>query len=122
MTVLNSHILQKDLVLQLRTEHLQELHAELQRITGLLTDMGAEKMILFGSCAMNTAGSLSDLDLFVIMETELPFIERLPHFYRILMPSVPTDLIIYTPEEFERNKDRPFIKEILKTGKILYEK
>ncbi|NLV26547.1 MAG: nucleotidyltransferase domain-containing protein [Methanomicrobiales archaeon] len=120
--MLDSHTTHKELEIQLRTKHLQEMKTELNRLTELLKEMGALKIILFGSCAMNTAGRLSDLDIFVIMETDLPFVERLSHFYKILLPSVPTDLILYTPAEFVRNKDNPFIKEILKNGKIMYKK
>lgn len=113
---------QREITQQLRTLHLEELQEELKRISGHFMEMGALKIILFGSCASNTAGQLSDLDLFIVMDTDLPFIERLMYFYKTILPSVPTDIIVYTPEEFERNKDNPFIREIIKNGKIIYEK
>jgi predicted nucleotidyltransferase len=113
---------QREITQQLRTLHLEELHKELNRISGLFKNMGALKIILFGSCATNTAGQLSDLDLFIVMDTDLPFIERLMYFYKTILPSVPTDILVYTPEEFDRNKDNPFIREIIKNGKIIYEK
>jgi uncharacterized protein len=112
----------KELIIQKRTEHLHNIKTELTRLTGLLKEMGAIKIVLFGSCANNTAGFLSDLDLFIIMETNLPFVERLMYIYKTLLPSVPTDMIIYTPAEYERNKENSFIREIKKNGKIIYEK
>ena len=113
---------QREITQHLRTLHLEELQDELKRISGHFMEMGALKIILFGSCATNTAGQFSDLDLFIVMDTDLPFIERLMYFYKTILPSVPTDIIVYTPEEFERNKDNPFIREIIKNGKIIYEK
>ena len=31
------------------------------------------------------------------------------------------DVLVYTPEEFERMKNRSFIKKAIEEGKILYE-
>ena len=31
------------------------------------------------------------------------------------------DVLVYTPEEFERMKDRGFIKRAIEEGKVLYE-
>jgi len=112
----------KELTIQKRTKHLSDIREELKRLTDLLIGMGALKIILFGSCANNTAGYLSDLDLFVIMNTDLLFEERLIFFYKTLLPSVPTDLIINTQAEYEINRDNPFILEIQKNGKVIYEK
>jgi len=31
------------------------------------------------------------------------------------------DILVYTPQEFEDMKERPFVKRVLREGKMLYE-
>jgi len=35
---------------------------------------------------------------------------------------VALDLLVYTPQEMEWMRERPFLRQALKTGKVLYEK
>jgi hypothetical protein len=63
----------------------------------------------------------TDLDLLVVMETSLDFVSRIADLTRQLKAEVPGDLLVYTPEEMERIRDRPFIRHALTTGKVLYE-
>jgi hypothetical protein len=42
--------------------------------------------------------------------------------YHHLSAPVNVDLPIYTPEERERDRDRPFIRRILERGEFNYEK
>ncbi|GFN23693.1 nucleotidyltransferase domain-containing protein [Thermanaeromonas sp. C210] len=87
-----------------------------------LRELGAQKIILFGSYARGRADVFTDLDIIVILETGLPFVERTGYVYRELAPRVPSDILVYTPEEWQRMQDRPFIRQALAEGKILYEK
>jgi len=49
----------------------------------------------------------SDLDLIIIWDTPLGFLERTVELYRRLRPRVATDLLVYTPSEMERMVDAP---------------
>lgn len=55
---------------------------------------------IFGSHATGTEGPDSDLDLILIMETNLPFVRRASLFDDVydLVPAL--DLLVYTPQEF----------------------
>lgn len=83
-----------------------------------------KKAILFGSLARNDASRHSDIDLILVKSTSLRFLDRydevLAAFSRTL-PEWDVDLLIYTPAELDRISNRPFIKQALKEGKVLYE-
>ena len=55
-----------------------------------------------------------------MVETDEPFVERLARFYRELDAGVALDLLVYTPEEFERMRERPFVRRILEEGRVLH--
>ena len=64
---------------------------------------GASRAIAFGSYARGVADAWSDLDLVVVMETDLPRVERgvlLGDLYDVIPVSL--DLLVFTPSEFER--------------------
>jgi predicted nucleotidyltransferase len=84
-----------------------------------------EKIILFGSYASGTATESSDIDLLVISRSTLPRAEREVRLTRQLFGSgVPYDLLVLTPEEMEQRLRRngPFIREILSTGLVVYQR
>ncbi len=74
-----------------------------------------------GSYARGRADLFTDLDLLVVMETNLSFIDRLRMLYPLLALPVDLDLLCYTPEELERMQDRPFIKHLRRDEVVLYE-
>ena len=79
------------------------LEAELQRFLTILVDkLHPERIILFGSLANGQIHEWSDLDLVVVAETELPFLERLEQIFLRLEPHVGLDVLVYTPEEVQR--------------------
>lgn len=101
----------------------QLLEEELQRYITLLVDYYTPaKIILFGSLAAGQTRLWSDIDLVVVTDTDQRFLDRTKEALLLLRPRVGIDVLIYTPEEFERlRQERPFFqKEILK-GKVLYE-
>ena len=65
-----------------KEEHIYQLQEELIRIKSKLIDMGAHKIILFGSAAREELGLMSDIDLIVIIESNKDFLERLAYFYQ----------------------------------------
>lgn len=84
-----------------------------------------EKIILFGSYATGNPNEDSDLDLFVIKDTDLPRPQRMVQVRRMIYGSmVPIDLIVYTPKEIEESNENKFgfVYEVLNTGKTLYER
>jgi predicted nucleotidyltransferase len=83
-----------------------------------------EKVILFGSYAAGNPNHNSDLDIFIIKDTDIPRPQRTVQVRKMLFGSkVPIDLIVYTPEEVEKQKGNKysFVYEVLKTGITLYE-
>ena len=99
--------------------------AELEYLIGRLSeDPRCQRAILFGSLAVDDLHEASDIDLIVIQETTLPFWQRIREMRRHLSPRVATDLLVYTPEEFERlRRERPFFRdEVQDKGKVVYER
>jgi len=98
------------------------LEKELKRMVSILGQLGAEKVILFGSYARGVADLFTDIDLIVIMNSNLPFVERTAGIYRELTPRVASDILVYSPQEWSDMQDHPFIQKALREGKLLYEK
>jgi uncharacterized protein len=62
-----------------------------------------EKVILFGSHARGDARPDSDLDLIVVMQSDKPMLQRMLEVDSIFgFRRWAMDVIVYTPEEFER--------------------
>jgi len=84
-----------------------------------------DKIILFGSYAKGTSDENSDLDLFVLKDTELSKSKRVVQVRRLLYGAmVPMDLVVFTPQEVDESKDNEFsfVNEILNTGQVMYER
>ena len=98
----------------------KELNEELNRIMKKIKgDDSVKQVVLFGSLARGDLHEGSDIDLIVVRETDKKFLDRLDEFY--IDASEPLDILVYTPEEFEEMKNRPFIKRAMKEGRILHE-
>jgi len=83
-----------------------------------------EKAILFGSFARGEASRHSDVDMIVVQNTSLRFLDRydgLLSSFSQALPEWDVDLLIYTPAELAEISGRRFIQQALKEGKILYE-
>lgn len=107
------------------SEREQLLNQELDRYLALLIEHDEpEKIIIFGSLGTGDIHSWSDIDLVVIKQTSLPFLDRLREMRRLLHPRVGTDILVYTPEEFEQLSQRRlfFQEEILGKGVVVYER
>ena len=104
----------------------QKLAAALDHILRVLTTQyQPERVILFGSMANASVGEWSDLDLVIIKDTPLPFIQRLKQVALLCRAPVGVDYLVYTPDEFAQMiaEKNPFIlKEVLRKGKVLYER
>jgi predicted nucleotidyltransferase len=84
-----------------------------------------DKIVLFGSAATASARADSDLDLLVIKRTTAPYFDRVLEVRRALHLSRPVDVLVLTPEEYEKAlADNRYLltKEILPKGKVIYER
>lgn len=104
-----------------RQERRRLLDEELKRLVAELKILGAQRIFLFGSMARDKSSLDSDIDLMVVLESDLPFIKRLGWLYEELRPRTALDLLAYTSEELAAIHHRPFIRQILREGKALYE-
>lgn len=98
------------------------LESELSRFVADLRSIGASKIVLFGSYAEGRKDLYTDLDLFVVLESDLPFVERTAWLYKELAPRVACDILAYTPREWESMRKRPFVRDATRKGVVLYEK
>ena len=99
----------------------EQLEGELDRIISILKDMGALRIILFGSLADGSVGSFSDIDLIVVMDTDEPFVKRLDKVYKAVCPRVACDILLNNPGEFERmKKESSFVRRAISTGRVIY--
>lgn len=82
-----------------------------------------EKIILFGSAARGQFDADSDADFLIIKkETPLYGADRIRELSRMIDRNIAVDLLVYRPEEFEQRLKMgdPFLKAILKDGRVLY--
>ena len=81
-------------------------------------------IVIFGSVARHEATEDSDLDIMVVMETDLDYLHRGTDIRRALRGVMMSmDIIVVTPEEYEAEKEDPFefVHEIMSTGIVAYE-
>jgi predicted nucleotidyltransferase len=101
-----------------------DFEKEIQNITHqIIEKYKPEKIILFGSASRGERNLNSDADFLIIKkETPLYGADRIRELSRIIDRNIPVDLLIYRPEEFEKRLKMgdPFLKSILKEGKVLY--
>ena len=97
---------------------------EINKITKQIIDKyRPEKIILFGSAARGKFGPDSDADFLIIKrDTPLYGVDRIRELSRMIDRNIPVDLLVYRPEEVEQRLKigDPFLKAILKEGKVLY--
>lgn len=103
-----------------------KLAHKVQRVTDqLIKHYRPEKVILFGSHAQGVASKDSDIDLFVVKNTQDPYHKRVKQAYEAIhnVHDEPVDIIVYTPQEVEQNSfPGTFANTILNQGHIIYEK
>lgn len=74
-------------------------------------------------CGLPASVEYSDYDLLVIKRTERPFLDRLRDMVPYLVQfDRPADVLVYTPEEFERMGETGLGWVIHKEGVVLYER
>ncbi len=97
---------------------------EIQNIVNQLIELyKPEKIILFGSLAKGRVNRGTDIDLFIIKSDVPEFgVDRIRQLDALIKYGLATDFIVYKPEELEQRLKLgdPFVKSILKEGKVLY--
>lgn len=103
--------------------HRKRMLQDTRRLARALKERGARLVVLFGSLAHNGADVGSDVDLVVVMPGvegerfhkrlgDLPAVEAFPHAL---------DLLVYSPAEWERVRQRTFFRdEVLGKGVVLH--
>jgi uncharacterized protein len=84
-----------------------------------------EKIILFGSYAYGTPTKDSDLDLFIVKNTEKERIYRFAEVKKLIYEPgrrIPVSPLVYTPKELTERLaiGDSFVEEILSRGEVLY--
>jgi predicted nucleotidyltransferase len=101
-----------------------DIQKEIENISAqIIAKYKPEKVILFGSAARGDAGPDSDLDFLIIKKDPPHFGEdRIRELSRLIERKVPVDFVVYRPDEFEQRlrMGDPFLKSILKEGKVLH--
>ena len=82
------------------------------------------KVILFGSRAKGKATSESDYDILVLKETKEDYWTRIRKVRKLLKGAINVDIFVFTPQEVAKalKECQPFIYDVFKEGKIVYEK
>ncbi len=113
----------KSTLIKARQRYVNLLESSLSTAVKSLSSLTeVQRVSLVGSYARGRADLLTDLDLIVVMDTDMPFLERLKFLYGLLALPVDADLLCYTPMEFEALRERPFFRHMLKDEVVLYEK
>jgi len=91
----------------------------------IIKNYSPDKIIIFGSYAHGTPTENSDLDILIIKDTRLPRIKRtndLRKHFRGL--KIPLDILVYTHKEINKYKNvkTSFIYDVIKNGRIVYER
>ena len=98
----------------------------LQEITQRIVEsFSPEKVILFGSQASGAPRADSDIDLLVIMNSQLTTIQHAVEVKRACRPRfVSMDVLVKTPEELATRLQQGnlFLRQILEQGRVLYER
>lgn len=99
---------------------------QLKRVGEKIAELpGVEKVILFGSYARGNPTPDSDVDLLVVWKTRRPRTERWMTVSKLFSRRpFPMDIVVRTPRQIKDALIRKdcFIREVVSTGKVLFEK
>lgn len=99
------------------------LAEEVKRIVAQLRELGALRVILFGSAARGESNVHSDLDFVIVMPGERGFAYWSRRLYDEIDRRVAVDFLPYNEREFaEIQRHSRLIRHALRTGRVLYEK
>ena len=107
-----------------RREHRKHLLASaLHDISDQLAELGAIRVIVFGSYAADMVGSTSDLDIIAVMPSTRTGKEWRRYIPDAVEREIACDILVYTePELVETLPVSSFLRHAVSTGKTVYEK
>lgn len=84
-----------------------------------------ERIILYGSYAYGNATKDSDIDLFIVKDTDKRWIDRFVEVSRLIYKPgrhISISPLVYTPKELEERLSMgdDFVEEVLIKGEVLY--
>lgn len=124
--ILESEPLEEDIDIPEPITH-RELEERLESIQqSIIEAFSPEKIILFGSYARKPLpDKLTTMDILVVAETELSFLDRIKLARKVTKGGLPTlEPLVYTPEEFRfmtEDKAESFLESALEEGRVVYE-
>lgn len=82
-----------------------------QILPQIIKEFSPIRILLFGSRIKRTSNMNSDLDVIIISDSfnDIPFISRMSYLLKKFRFTKHIDYLCYTPEEFERIKDKSSI-------------
>ncbi|MBU4298457.1 nucleotidyltransferase domain-containing protein [Patescibacteria group bacterium] len=98
---------------------------EIKKITDqIVKNYKPEKIILFGSYAYGKLTMSSDVDLLIIKKSRKKRVERIKEVLMKVESEIPLEPLVYTPKEIQERLELGdfFSQNILRKGKLLYEK
>jgi len=93
-----------------------------QSLVEQLKRLGAVKVILFGSLARGQLSLFSDIDLLALFDQEHSPRELTRWVYQNITSSEAVDIVAYGVKSFQEVQDRPFLRQIVQEGKVVYER
>jgi predicted nucleotidyltransferase len=90
----------------------------------IVSKLDPQAIILFGSFAEDDINEGSDIDIMVIADFQVGFLDRIRLLLNLNHFGLPIEPIGYTGEELQSMKQarNPFIVQVLDTGKMLYQR
>jgi predicted nucleotidyltransferase len=107
--------------IDVRTRIPEEIIREL--VSRIALKFKPEQIILFGSYAYGKPRPESDVDLLVVMETQLRETEQALRIRQHVNPLFGVDILVYTPSRLQQRLTLgdSFLKEITEKGRVMYE-
>ncbi len=100
------------------------MQKKVHRLIKSLLPYDPERLYLFGSWARGEEDDLSDLDLVIIKQTEVPFLDRLREVASLLPAEIGgVDILVYTPDEFAvmQQNGNAFAEMITEEARLIYD-
>ena len=99
----------------------QALEIELERVVGMMPQLGVERAVLFGDLVMDRVGPESSIDLIMVQDIPGNFTRRMDFFTSHLGPEVAMNFFVYTPDEFHALRDSdPILRSALSKGRVVH--
>ncbi|MCL5774418.1 MAG: nucleotidyltransferase domain-containing protein [Firmicutes bacterium] len=106
-----------------RTVRKKQLEHALEGIIQQLKELGALRIIVFGSFASGVIKRWSDLDILAIMPSTRDGKEWFREIHDKVDTEVPADILPFTEEELKTKiETSSFIRHAVKTGRVIYDK